>query len=182
MNTSVVAMFSGRFRVRSAEFRVAEELGQHQVEEVHGHCGQVGEHDDRRGDQSPAAHPADPGSEGARCPREGGSGVGHGVVQFPVAEGNQQHRNEAHQEDGRQLDADFGDSGAEGRGEGVGGGNTGHTDDDGADQAHRSGFEALGAQSCVGVVRGLGRHVFGAHWCASPDVSFDVEWFWCLSS
>lgn len=165
------------------QLRIAEELGQHEVEEVHGDGGKVGQHDDGRRDQPPSAHPADPRPERPRSPRERGSGVGHGVVELPVAERHQQHRQEADQEDGRQVDAHLGDCRAEGGGEGVGRGDAGYADDDGADQPHRPGLEALLAQAVLPVRRaGCGSHVFGAHAVASREVSFDVEWVRVLSS
>ncbi|MDQ0821402.1 uncharacterized protein YqeY [Arthrobacter sp. V4I6] len=57
----------------------------------------------------PAAHPADPRPEGTGGPGEGRTEIRRGVVQFQVAQGHQQqHRNEADQEDRRQLNPDLG--------------------------------------------------------------------------
>ena len=174
------------------EFRVADELRQHQVEEVHRDGGQVREHDDGRGNQSPAAHPANPRAERPRGPGEGGAGVGHGVVQLAVAERHQQHRDEAHQEDRRQVHADLGDGGAQGRREGVGRGDAGNADDDGANQPHRSCLQALLAQPvlivrCPGPAAVRGCEAWDIA-CSVliivplGDVSFDAEWLSCLSS
>ena len=176
MNTSVVAMFSGRFVDSSASSGIPEQLGQHEVEEVHGDRRQVGQHDDGGGDQPPASHPADPRAEGPRGPREGGPGVGHCVVQFAVAEGHQQHGDEAHEEDRRQLHPHLGDGGPQGGGQRVGGRDAGHPDHDGADQPHRPGLQALFAQAFVRCVHD--------DWVTAAFVlmalplrsSFDAEW------
>ena len=128
------------------QFRIAENLREHQVEEVHRHGRQVRQHDDRGRDQPPATHPTDPRTKGAGRPREGGTGVGHCVVQFAVAQRHQQHRDEAHQEDGGQMHAHLGHGGAQGRSKRVGGCDAGNTDHDGADEAHRSGLQPLFTQ------------------------------------
>ena len=65
-----------------------------------GHHEQVGEED------RPAVEPAGGGPEGAGGPGERGAGVGVGAVEVFVGRGDQQHRDERHQQHRRGVDAD----------------------------------------------------------------------------
>ena len=55
----------------------AGDLIDQEEEELDRDAGEIRQHEDGRGDQSPAGHPADPGPERARRPRERGARVGH---------------------------------------------------------------------------------------------------------
>ena len=147
---------------------VAGDLREQQEQEVDGDPGEVGEHQDGRGDQAPAGEPADPRAEGARRPGERGARVGHPVVQLAVAEGHQQHRDEADEDDRRDLGADDGCRRADRGGEGVGRRDARDADDDRADEADRAGAQALLGQSAGAFAGGGGKRRRGA--CGSSSL------------
>ena len=68
-----------------------------------GDLGHVGEHDDRRHGQTPAADPPHPRTECPSAPGEGGAAVRGVCGQFLVRERHQQHRNERDDEHRRGL-------------------------------------------------------------------------------
>ena len=97
--STLISRFSHRSPIARGVEQVAEEL----VEELHGHAGEVGEHDDGGEDRGPAAEPPDVGAEGLGGPRERGAAVRRDLVQLAVGVGREEHRQEAGDDDHRHL-------------------------------------------------------------------------------
>ena len=118
-----------------------------------GDLREVREHDHAGHRDTPAAHPADPGAERLRAPRERGAAVGDRVVELAVGERDEEHRDEGDDERDRRLRADGEHDEAERRDERVDGRGGGESDDGRAPQAERAGGESLSVGS-VQVDRG----------------------------
>ena len=86
-----------------------------------GDLGHVGEHDDRRDRQTPAADPADPGPERLGAPCERGAAVGGVLAELAIGERDQQHGDEGEHEHGRSLFVHCCDDKTESGGKAVGG-------------------------------------------------------------
>ena len=142
MNTTPVAVTSGTFSASSASSGCARSRRQRPEVDA-GDLGEVREHDHSGDRDAPAAHPADPGAERLRAPREGGAAVGDVVVELSVGEGDEQHRDEGDDEHDRRLRADREHDEAEGRDERVHGRGGGESDDRGSPQAQRACCESL---------------------------------------
>jgi hypothetical protein len=108
-----------------------------------GNLRDVRQHDDRRNGQAPTADPSDPRPEGFGRPRECSAAIRCVPGQFPVSEGDQQHRDERQHEHRRRLLADGDNHETEGGGQAVGRRDRCESDDDVADQAERICLEAL---------------------------------------
>src|SRR3546814_986175 len=81
----------------------------------------------------------------------------HVLVQLAVAEGDQQHRDEADQDDRGHLEPDFADGGAESSGQRVGGRDARDADDDRTDETHGPRGQALLRQSAGALVGSIGQ-------------------------
>ena len=113
-----------------------------------GDLGQVGEYDHARHRDAPAAEPAHPRPEGFGSPRERGAAVGNVVVELPIGEGDEEHRDERDDEGDRSLRADGEHDEAERRDERVDGRGRGETDDGRAPESQRPCCESLAFRSC----------------------------------
>ena len=112
------------------------------AQEVDGRdLGDVGQHDDPRDGDPPAAQPADPRPQRLGAPRERGPAVRHDRVELAVRDGGQQHRDERDEEHGRRLLPDGQHHVAERGGQRVRRGRRREADDGVAPEA-----EAAGAQ------------------------------------
>ncbi|MNC17317.1 hypothetical protein D3C75_651920 [compost metagenome] len=134
---------------------LAGDLAKEQVEEVDRHPCQVRQHDGGGDHQAPAADPADHRAEGTRRPGKRSTAIRLRRVQFAVAQGHQQHRQEADDEHRRQVRAHFTHGRAKGTGKGVDRGDGGNAQHHAGQQAQPAGGQALAA---LGVAR-VGRHI-----------------------
>ena len=105
-------------------------------------------HDDVRQEDRPAVDPPKLRAECARDPSKRGAGVGVREVEEPIADGDEQHRNERHEQHGGRVRADAGDCHDEPErgGEAVSGRHRSGRDDQVLDVADRVALEPLGAR------------------------------------
>ncbi len=108
----------------------------------------VGQHDDRRDGQAPAADPPDPRSERLGAPGERRSAIGSVLRQFLVGEGDQQHRDECEHEHRWSFLADCEHDVAERGGQAVRGCHCCQPDDDVAEEAQGTCLQSLVADDC----------------------------------
>ncbi|MCY1415006.1 hypothetical protein D9M71_304730 [compost metagenome] len=134
---------------------LAGDLAKEQVEEVDRHPRQVRQHDGGGNHQPPAADPADHRAEGTRRPGKRSAAVRLRRVQLAVAEGHQQHRQEADDEYGWQVGTHLTHGRAKGAGQGVDRGDGGNAQHHAGQQAQPAFGQALAALS----VARVGRHV-----------------------
>ena len=143
MKTTPVAVTSGTLSASRASSERAHDPVDQRPEVDAGDLGEVGEHDHSGDGDAPAAHPADPGSERLRAPREGRSAVGDLVVELAIGEGDEQHRDEGEDEHDRRLRAHGQHDEAQRRDERVDRRGRGESDDRGSPQSERACCESL---------------------------------------
>ena len=146
---------------QGCQLLVAGDLGDEQVEEVDRHPREVGQHDGGGDHQTPAADPADHRAEGTGRPGKGRAAVRLRRVQLAVAEGNQQHRQEADDEHRRQVCADLAHGRAERAGQGIDRGDGGNAQHHAGQQAEPAFGQAL---ATLGAAR-VGRVGWTAGFC-----------------